>query len=221
MAVSVLDVISAATGDPASFTISAGSSRWLIAFIHWREASGVDSLPSLSWGGQSMTRQHSIKLGAAAEHGVALFLLNEVGIAAGSGTTVSLTWDNAPEFNTYGIISIQDASQNVTDSDSLSEDSSTQIDLTLNGVVDGYCIGAYTGHNSVNGDFTWQNSFTEQYDLTNSNQNLTAGHLLTSSTGSVTIDANNDGTVVRSVMVGVTFSPVAASTPHIRERLYI
>jgi hypothetical protein len=215
MAVSILDAMSAATGDPTSNAVSAGNNRWQIGFIHWREASGVDSLPSLTSGGQAMTRQHSIKLGSLAEHGIALFLLNEAGVAARVGDVMSLTWDNAPEFNTHGIISIQDAAQAVTDSNTNSADSSTQISLALTGAVDGFCIGGYTLNNSVNGDFAWQNSFTEQYDLTNLNQNLTAGSFLTTIDGSVTIDANNDGTVVRSVMLGVTFSPavVAAPTP--------
>jgi hypothetical protein len=220
VAVSILDAMSSANGNPSSFTISSGNNRWLIAFIHWREADGVDSLPSLTWGGQSMTRQQTVTVGPAVAHGVALFVLDEAGIAAGSGTTVSLSWDNAPQQNTYGIISIQDANQTVTDSNTASENSSTEIDLTLTGAANGFCIGGYTLNDNFNGSFTWQNSFTEQYDLTQNNQNMTAGTLLTASSGSVTIDANNAGTIFRTGIAGATFSS-ANTGSQLRQRLYV
>jgi len=214
-----LDSVQSATGNPSSYTVSSGSNRWLVAFIHWREADGVDATPSLSWGGQSMTRQEIIRVGTPVEHGIALFVLNEAGIDAGSGTTLSLSWDNAPEFNSYGVRSIQDADQTILDSDTNSSSSSTQISLSLTGANNGFCLGGYTLNDNFSGSFTWNNSFTELYDFSNTNQRLTAGEYQT--TGNVTIDADHSGTVYQSVVAGITFSPASVNAAHHHEGLFV
>ena len=84
-----LDAAASSTSTSFSYTISAGSSRCLCVAVG-QEGSDPISNPTASWGGQSMTLLSSPDAGSPDAVEVTTFWLSESGIAAGSGTTISI-----------------------------------------------------------------------------------------------------------------------------------
>lgn len=89
MAVAALDAAASDVETDISYSISSGTNRCLVGALGDNDASGSWD-PSGSWGGQSMERA-VISQSASPNASIALFVLDEAGIAAGSGTTLDMT----------------------------------------------------------------------------------------------------------------------------------
>ena len=135
MAATLLDAITATSGSfPTTMAVSAGSNR--LVFLATLTSDGSDAGPATSaaLGGQAMT-----KLGEAdaVERDVAttIWMLDEVGIQAMSGTTLSVSGGN--NFKGAFLWSVQDAAQTITNVNSAVVNFAGSGNLSLARVADG------------------------------------------------------------------------------------
>ena len=87
-----------------SHTKEAGSNRLLVVIGHAEGNAGSDTYPYLStvtYGGQTMTKiaAKTQTWSGLTRAYVAVFILNEAGVAAASGSTISATWGGSPTSN--------------------------------------------------------------------------------------------------------------------------
>jgi hypothetical protein len=149
----MLDAIAETAGAlPTSMSVSAGSNR--IVFLAALVADGVEASPTTAatLGGQSMT-----KLGEAsnaADVATTLWMLNEAGIQAMAGTTLTVADDSS--FKGAFLWSIQDADQTITDTNSLVDTYSLSGSLSLARVADGLTF-AVSSHDFSEGNLTFTN----------------------------------------------------------------
>ena len=95
MAIARLDTANSGNTDGASYSVSAGSDRCLVIGIQHEGQITADGV-SVTWGGQSMTQTVGIHLEAGGnDNEVRLFILLEAGIAAASGTTITITGESS------------------------------------------------------------------------------------------------------------------------------
>ena len=86
--------------NPTDFSVSAGSNRLLTVFTLWNDIDLADvTTPSLTYGGQTMTREAIGRMSQFAggywAGGAALFTLNETGISAATSNAFELSWTSA------------------------------------------------------------------------------------------------------------------------------
>lgn len=142
MAASLLDsVVEDLTGYTSSLTVSAGSNRRLYFVTHTGEVAEVVRPTAVTYGGQSMTRLGSQSVPAGHDVATTVWELDETGIAAASGTTLTVTGGSANQASHWW--SIQDAGQGAhTVAEAIGE--ATSGSLSLVRVADGYTGVALT-----------------------------------------------------------------------------
>ena len=110
MAATLLDAVTSSnTGLLTTGVVSAGSNRWALYIPLFTSGSNAGGASSVTLGGQSMTL---LAEADATDRDVAiqLWVLNEAGIAAMSGTTIVTTGGGSDDEGAY-FLSIQDANQ--------------------------------------------------------------------------------------------------------------
>ena len=134
MAVTLLDAVTSSnTGLLTTGVVSAGSNRWALYIPLFTSGSNAGGASSVTLGGQSMTL---LAEADATDRDVAiqLWVLNEAGIAAMSGTTIVTTGGGSDDEGAY-FLSIQDADQTLpaganVNSDMYPSSSSGNLSLT-------------------------------------------------------------------------------------------
>ena len=147
-------------GTGTSHSASAGSNRALV-FVAGREHFGSQpTLTSVTYGGQALTQVISQDSGTSPYDSVEIWILNEAGIAAASGSAFVPTWRSAPDQVRYAHAFYEDVNQaaltaaqpsNSTDSATpnpitTSALANTNGDMVIVGVTAGN-PGAYTAQN--------------------------------------------------------------------------
>lgn len=176
MAVSALDAASSGNTDGASYTVSAGSNRLLVIGIQ-HEGNFTTDQVTVTWGGQSLTEGPVGYIDAGGnDQEVQLFYLNEAGIAAASGSTISITNESA-NF-TWHARSYQDVDQTtpVPETNNASTGSSTPNPLTTSDIVagDGSAVCALGGCGNATAA-SWGTDLTERTQQDDSGTTTTTG----------------------------------------------
>ena len=214
MAVTRLDAAASGNTDGASYTISAGSDR-LLVIGHQVENDATPGDVTVTWGGQSLIKQVIVTIGGANTLTIILFTLDEAGIAAASGSTITFggeqpgafTWHAAsyagvdqttpiPETNSDGI---DDTTPNpLTGADIVAGDGAAVVAL-------GGCGNATTAL-STSGDLTEQ---TDEQDVAGSSTGSYADGLFASGQ---TVDVEFTwASQNRAAVASMELAPVAAA----------
>lgn len=211
MSVTILDAITAATVDTVpTFTVSSGSNRR--AFVLAIHTHGSNSAPAtaMTLGGQSMSVVATVDDDANTfDVSMTLFVLNESGIAAMSGSTITPTGGtyNNRQYFTW---SVQDADQG-TLTPATAATSGTSGSVSLARVADSYTV-AFTVQDYNSAAFSGLANPSEAAEVTLTNGDIAYGYGAdTERTASFTwthSTARNNVTLVLNI-------PPAASTPTI------
>ena len=87
-AVSILDAWTIGT----THAVSAGTDRLLLVGVYGEDSGVIDSVNTVTWGGQTLTEINEATVGGGYSNLVWLGYLNDAGIAAASGSTIVATW---------------------------------------------------------------------------------------------------------------------------------
>ena len=161
MAVERLDTAVGGVLNNVSYSISAGSNRCLVIGITQEAATPLVAL-AVTYGGQSMIQVAGISVGDATDLRTDLYFLNDAGIAAASGTTISVT--GLPSNFTLHRASYANVVQTtptVIDTDAASGAGTTVLNITS--VDDGaiVCLGAMGNGGTV----VWSGGAIEQTEI--------------------------------------------------------
>lgn len=212
MSVTILDAITAATVDTVpTFTVSAGSNRR--AFVLAVHTHGSNSAPAtaMTLGGQTMSVVSTVDDDSNAfDVSMTLFVLNESGIAAMSGSTITPTGGtyNNRQYFTW---SVQDADQG-TLTPATAATSGTSGSVSLARVADSYTVAFTVQDYTGSAAFTGLADPSEAAEVTLTNGDIAYGYGAdTARTASFTwthSTARNNVTLALNI-------PPAASTPTI------
>jgi rhamnogalacturonyl hydrolase YesR len=193
-----------ATG--TSHTKEAGTDRALIFIVHEESTSGDPNLTSVTYGGQTMTKV--IEVSAVATYGnyVAVFILNEAGVAAASSGTFTPTWSATTSSVSYASVFLSNVNQTEPNGAEASNSTTSGTDPIATSALstndgDMVIVGATCGNN---GSYTLNGGFTESTDQTaggSSGHTGVTGHK--PATGAAeTPSADYSSTVNRQVIIG-------------------
>lgn len=144
MAVTILDSLTTpVTPPPATISPSAGSDRWVVLMLYGTSGSDADPPSSVSLGGQSMTLLAGGIDTAGNDATFTQWGLNEAGIAAMSGTTLTVTGGSTGTGFYLTWLSIQDADQ-ASPTTAEASGNGTSGTASLARVADGYTIAGAT-----------------------------------------------------------------------------
>jgi hypothetical protein len=149
-------------------TAEAGSDR-LLVFVAGYEDGASPTLSTVTYGGQTLTKVNDVTTGTTNIAHVEIWILDESGIAAASGSTFVPTWTSAPANPMYAHAFFADVDQTTpTGAQEVAETaSSTPNPLTTTALAtnsgDMVVVGAVSGND---GSYTPQNGFTEGNDQT-------------------------------------------------------
>jgi len=149
-----------------SHTKEAGTDRALIFIAHVEEE-GTISLDSVTYGGQLMDPVINIIVGTTWRAYIAVYILDEAGIAAATNNTFELTWSTTPDFAAYSSVFLQNVDQTAPTGASASNSTaaSTPNPITTSALAtndgDIVIVGATCGNS---GSYTLQNGFIEGND---------------------------------------------------------
>ena len=81
-------------------TATAGNNRLLVVCIAAEDLGPASTITSVTYGGQTMTELGYITVPSGRVQTSAMYYLNEVGITAASGSTITVTWSFPPTYGT-------------------------------------------------------------------------------------------------------------------------
>lgn len=150
--------VSTTTTSPGSKTVSSGSNRALFYAISARQPSG--SVTAVTYGGQSMTQvRTAFTTGPGADMNASLWVINETGIAAASGTSFAITGGAGSQYRAFAA-SYENAEQTtLPKASALDEDTSSAAPDTAALATDdgGYAFGFVANASNSSSDVTWSN----------------------------------------------------------------
>jgi hypothetical protein len=197
MTASILDTAATTTGDnqPANFTVSAGSNRWLLLFIRFNDS--TDRVTGVTYGTQAMTEVANFVGGS--NDCYYLYSLDEAGIAAASSTAFSVTYSPGSPGNTRWIsiaMSFQDADQTALGANEGEGETTDVLDVTWTAVAS-FGVGfAGNRHGTGTGTtHTWSNGWTETTQADSSDLDATssvATKTLSAGSETATCTSGND-----------------------------
>ena len=151
--VKVLDTWQSAAEISSSptFAISSGTNRCLVVVVNHENNSGGPGATAVTWGGQSLTEQVEITSDTGSEqfNSSAIWMLNEAGIAAGSGTTLAITVSGGDN-PSYGAATFEDVDQSPLPSDSDTARAANPSISTLSLTHGDMVVGSFTSTSGNN-----------------------------------------------------------------------
>ena len=87
-------------GTGLSHTVEAGSDR-LLVFVAGYESGSSPTLSAVTYGGQALTKINDVTTGTTTIAHVEIWILDETGVAAATGSTFVPTWTSAPTYPMY------------------------------------------------------------------------------------------------------------------------
>jgi hypothetical protein len=216
MAVAILDSGIGDNVDP-NVTVPAGSNRMAYVCMYSdHSANGARAATACTLGGQTTSLIDTVKEDRESI-AVAIFRLDETGIAAMSGNAIVPTWgdtDGTPDNPFYGIIYFGGVDQSTpnTTPDSYSNDilQSTWDPGDINGVVDGYILAlTHLGGNPATHVF---DALVETESLGASGAFGLIGTLITTDTSANDLAVTYNASHRPAVMSAMTLNPAAGVT---------
>ena len=189
--------------------LHSGPNRQVIAAVELNaEPVPAPTLTSVTYGGQSLTKVNDIAVGTTFKASVEIWILDEAGIAAATGSTFVPTWSDMPNLPMYshaffgGVDQVTPTGAQATNSTG----TSTPNPITTTGLAtndgDMVVVGAVGGDD---GTFTPQNGF-----LLGNNQNLvsttTMGTAYKAATGATETPSMSHSSPNRRVIAAVVLS---------------
>lgn len=151
-------------GTDLSHSAPAGSGRLLVLIVGNEENPGPSpTLSAVTYGGQAMTKVTAVSIGSGVDGRVEIWVLNEAGIAAATGSTFVPSWSSPPMYPLYSHAFFDDVDQGTpfSSAQTNSSASSTPNPITTSDIStdpgDVVVTGAVAG---TNGSYTPQNGFT-------------------------------------------------------------
>lgn len=215
LALDAWTLVSSAAATPGSKTVSAGTSRVLLYAVSNRNgvASAGAQLTAVSYGGQAMTQvERTESAGPGTDTEVSLWILDEAGIAAASGTAFTITHGNtgAVQYRAFaGSYEVVDQATPVLDSfaaiaASGAAPTASALTTGVGGVVLGF-IGNSEGSNTSTPDVTaWGGGLTELLENTGTASYASLAELLDATGANVTPSPTVSG-FANSVLIGASF----------------
>jgi unsaturated rhamnogalacturonyl hydrolase len=202
----------------------AGTNRALIFIAHEESASGLDpNLTSVTYGGQTMTKvieRSAVTTGYG--NYVAAFILNEVGVAAASSGTFSVTWSATTSSVSYASVFLSNVNQTEPNGAEASNGTTSGTDPIATSALatsaGDMVIDAATNANL--GSYILGGGFTEGTDQSVGDSGHTGVTGYKSATGAnETPSADHSSTVTRQVIIGFVVQgtpsdPNKASNPN-------
>lgn len=216
MAVEALTVkrIEGPVSQPSPWTIPAGTNGMLLVVLFVESAHITSNTPTMTYGGQNMTRVlHVENIDAVKINSATLFVLNNAGLLAATGNNFVLTWSS---YTPDSIVNILFPMQNVDqlaylyDYDTDLSTGSTSITSSLDGIDGGYAFVAFTrGDQNSSHTFTgtgWSELIDNAHDV----QRIGfAEKFLTSNDAESVSHARDDSdTMFRPATIAAVISPV-------------
>ena len=159
----LLDSFAATTGaiQPADFTVSAGSNRFLYLFVRYNDST-PDLITGVTYGGQSMTELTEITPGTGVGW---IFQLDDDGIEAATNDSFVITYEGSVSSfrHIMHVCSVQDADQSQVPTVTTDIDNNDPMDVTFT-ALDGLGLAwCNDNHGNVSGtSMSWENSWVEQ-----------------------------------------------------------
>jgi hypothetical protein len=187
-----------------SHTVEPGVKRVLVFTAHVEDNDGVPNLASVTYGGQTMTKIIEQSVGWYTRAYVAVYILEEAGIAAASNGAFVPTWTERPDNVSYSSIFFTNVDQvdpvgmsgsnRTTSSSTLALAAEDSLETASGDLVFVAGTCGNTGSYSVNNDFT------EGIELTMSSSDAVAGYK--QATGTNEIPSISHSNLNRQVVVG-------------------
>ncbi|MFC1677797.1 hypothetical protein ACFL3G_12150, partial [Planctomycetota bacterium] len=211
----LIDNISLAAGPPdvnivgswtsgSSHTAESGDNRLLIVTVNTEDDGDTLDMNSVTYGGRTLTEVVDYSYATTNTAYVGIFYLDDANLDLASGSTISLDWTTGPS-KTPSISSVflenVDQSNPITDSNSGGGTTSTITGGSLaTSSGDMVLASATSGENG--GDYTMNNSFTEDLEFAPDSADAVCGHK--DATGSnETPSVTAAGTFYRQAVAGV------------------
>ena len=107
--VSILDSWTTGT----THTVSAGTSRLLLVGVYGEDTGAVNSVNTVTWGGQTLTEINEVVIDTTLSNIAWLGYLDEAGIAAATDNTIIATWSGSPPNNDiqYSAVTFENVDQ--------------------------------------------------------------------------------------------------------------
>jgi hypothetical protein len=181
-----------------------GTNRLLVLTIHCEDSNSTPlNASAATYGGQSMTKVIDRSYYSGAEAYVAVFVLNEAGINAASGTSFGLTWTGGSPSQTaaFSSVFLQNVDQSTPIGASASNYATTSTVSTSSlSTADGDLV-LVAGTNGNTGSYTVNNGFTEAIEMSPSSADGVAGYK--AATGANETPSLTHSSVNRQVIVGL------------------
>ncbi len=187
MAIARLDSASSSTSTSFSYTVSSGTDRLLVVTVMAGAGSGTPNVSGITYGGQSLTEALR---NAYDNIDVEIWYLDDAGIAAASGSTVSVSYSSGQDEDSYaaasytGVDQTTPVSETNSDGNGGSPNPATGHDVTEadgNLVVSAGCVEGV-------GSQTWHSDLTEQTGFTGGNISSSMADRLSSTGGNVSCE---------------------------------
>lgn len=208
-----------------SHAAGTGANRLLVVVVGMEDTYNR-TVSAITYGGRPMTQITTAAAGGNSGNPydrVSLYYLNEAGIAAASGSTISVTWSGSVDDShvAAAMFANVDQANPIRASVSLDVDASTPNPIvapTLTVAASDLAVAAAICGNT--GNYTWNNSFSEGTDHAGSTSQMsTGGRNITSGT-SVTPSATHAGpnrqAIIAATLAAAPAEPVASSTFAVR-----
>ncbi len=206
-----------ATG--TTHTKVSGTNRALVFIAHSEDDDDPNiNLSSVTYGGQSMTKviEKVVSSGSPLTRAyVVAFILNEPNIAAASGNTFTLSWNQTPDTNVFSSVFLQNVNQTTLTGASASNGTTSGNTITTSSALatsdgDMVILAATCGQA---GSYTLNNGFTEANDQSFSSSTGVTGYKKTPTGSSETPSATFSGTMNRQVIIGFVVKAGAMNLP--------
>ncbi|MEE8405816.1 MAG: hypothetical protein V3S32_01550, partial [Acidimicrobiia bacterium] len=94
-------------------SVSAGTSRLLLVGVYGEDTLVADSVNTVTWGGQTLTKINEVIVGGGFSNIAWLGYLDEAGIAAATGDIIVVTWSGLPPSDTisYSAVTLENVDQ--------------------------------------------------------------------------------------------------------------
>lgn len=205
----VFEPTDAADPQTGTYTISAGSDRLLLVWVIW-EINNVTTpitVSSVTWGGQTMTsvRANSSNVNQTTTEHMELFKLQEAGIAAASGSTLSVDFSAEPTRDAGAIaICLSGADDAIEANDNANNDIGS-ISTTIALASGNWALACVSNEASDGAGFTKEGDVTVQ-DIDNANATGNAGfsycfQRITSGSGTKTLGVTACGNVDKDMVI--------------------
>ena len=194
-----------------------GSNRTLVFIAGNEHGASAATLSSVTFGGQPLTKVNDVTVGTTTTARVEIWILNEAGIAAASGSTFVPTWSASPNTPMYSHAFFSGADQatpvgaQATNSTASSTPNPITTSVLANNSGDMIVVGAVSGNN---GSYTPQNGFSLGNNQT-AGVTTTLGTAYNGTSGSAQTPSMQHSNPNRQVIAAFVLRALSSATPDV------